>query len=564
MVAEMSNPQQDAYLVPQMEAAERQGASRRILPFSPYQALLFIVDFAIGTGTFWLVLHETAEGVGLNRRETLSYCIIMAGVMLSFFPAYGLYSYHMLFRRSLHLKGLAKSICWALLMMGVMLVTYNWPFLLMQDVAFKAGLLFVGALALAVLARFISSHIGKFIAAVGLSFIAIAVSTFILGETISPLVLLRWQLPLAMLCGAAVIGMARCLIVEVIYGKLLRRHFRRQVLIVGLDQEAEQVTRHIIEMNAPFWVAGVVSMNGGVQSEVKAGEVSKACLGNFKDLPLIVEEVKVQDIIVTEKEIDKRALISLLDYCLAQGIVAWFPPPLLPIIPLKIRLDQFCGIPMVRLCAQRTPGLFRALKRAMDLVLTILLLVALSPLFAVIAVAIKLDSEGPVFYKAEAVGKGGRRFKMLKFRSMRVVKGFNPHKEFVEKFIKGQVPEENKKKGIIKLTEDPRVTRVGKRLRRLSLDELPQLINVLKGEMSLVGPRPCLPYEYELYKAWHRKRNDVLPGITGLWQVTGRSEVLFEDMILLDLYYIYNRSLLLDISILFETIFVVLAKKGAW
>jgi len=128
--------------------------------------------------------------------------------------------------------------------------------------------------------------------------------------------------------------------------------------------------------------------------------------------------------------------------------------------------------------------------------------------------------------------------------------------------IKGEITQDGSGK-TLKITNDPRITPVGRFLRRTSLDELPQLINVLRGEMSLVGPRPCLPYEYEIYKDWHKKRTAVRPGITGLWQVVGRSEVGFEDMILLDLYYIYNRSLELDLSILFETIFVVLKKKGA-
>jgi lipopolysaccharide/colanic/teichoic acid biosynthesis glycosyltransferase len=128
--------------------------------------------------------------------------------------------------------------------------------------------------------------------------------------------------------------------------------------------------------------------------------------------------------------------------------------------------------------------------------------------------------------------------------------------------IKGEIVQDGSGK-TLKITDDPRVTKVGKLLRKTSLDELPQLINVLKGEMSLVGPRPCLPYEFEVYKEWHKKRTAVRPGISGLWQVVGRSEVSFEDMILLDLYYIYNQSLELDLSILFETAFVVLRKRGA-
>jgi len=153
---------------------------------------------------------------------------------------------------------------------------------------------------------------------------------------------------------------------------------------------------------------------------------------------------------------------------------------------------------------------------------------------------------------------------MYKFRSMYTDQSSDIHKQYVTKLIKGEIGRQGEQKGPLKITNDPRVTRVGRILRKLSLDELPQLINVLRGEMSLIGPRPCLPYEYEIYKDWHKKRNSVRPGITGLWQVTGRSEVSFEEMILLDLYYIYNRNLMLDLSILYETIFVVLGKKGAF
>ncbi len=153
---------------------------------------------------------------------------------------------------------------------------------------------------------------------------------------------------------------------------------------------------------------------------------------------------------------------------------------------------------------------------------------------------------------------------MYKFRSMRVNNDVCIHKDYVTKLIKGEIGKDCKGDQVLKITDDSRITSIGKIIRKLSLDELPQLINVLKGDMSLVGPRPCLPYEYELYKDWHKKRQSVRPGITGLWQVTGRSTVSFEDMILLDLYYIYNRSLMMDLSILYETVFVVLGKKGAY
>jgi lipopolysaccharide/colanic/teichoic acid biosynthesis glycosyltransferase len=186
------------------------------------------------------------------------------------------------------------------------------------------------------------------------------------------------------------------------------------------------------------------------------------------------------------------------------------------------------------------------------------------PLFLLIALAVKLESPGPVFYRAQAVGKNGKVFTMYKFRSMRVDTGNEIHKDYVTKLIKGEIEDGKDEDKPLKITNDPRVTRVGDILRKLSLNELPQLINVIKGDMSLVGPRPCLPYEFEVYQDWYKRRVSVRAGISGLWQVTGRSEVSFEDMILLDLYYIYNRSLMLDFNILFETIFVVLGKKGAY
>jgi len=236
----------------------------------------------------------------------------------------------------------------------------------------------------------------------------------------------------------------------------------------------------------------------------------------------------------------------------------------MPIIDVKLHIDRFCGKPMIRLCSQKRSWLFYKLKHVSDALITLPVFVLQLPLFLSIMALIKMNSKGPVFYKARAIGKGGQPFDMYKFRSMRVDSDKSIHQQYVTKLIKGEIAADEQQKGPVKIVDDPRVTRIGRILRKLSLDELPQLINVLKGQMSLVGPRPCLPYEYDIYQDWHKKRTAVRPGITGLWQVTGRSEVLFEDMILLDLYYIYNSSIILDLQILFETAFVVLGKKGAF
>jgi lipopolysaccharide/colanic/teichoic acid biosynthesis glycosyltransferase len=210
----------------------------------------------------------------------------------------------------------------------------------------------------------------------------------------------------------------------------------------------------------------------------------------------------------------------------------------------------------------------RFAKRAIDVVGSIIALILLSPLFVVISLAIKLTSKGPILFKQERVGRYGLQFILLKFRSMECVNDPSIHQQYVRRFIAGKTDSAQPStiKGVVyKIQEDPRVTRVGKFLRKASLDELPQFINVLKGEMSLVGPRPPIPYELEAYQIWHRRRVlEAKPGITGLWQVSGRSQLKFDDMVRLDLQYARTWSLWLDIKILLQTPRAVLFGAGAY
>jgi lipopolysaccharide/colanic/teichoic acid biosynthesis glycosyltransferase len=197
------------------------------------------------------------------------------------------------------------------------------------------------------------------------------------------------------------------------------------------------------------------------------------------------------------------------------------------------------------------------IKRVMDVVGSVGALVAFSPLFLAIAAAVKLSSLGPVFFRQKRIGRHGVPFVFLKFRSMRVGSDSGIHKDYVVKLIAGQAERKSSNgngAGVYKLTNDPRITRVGRFLRRTSLDELPQFFNVLKGEMSLVGPRPAIPYEVEAYDIWHRNRVlEAKPGITGLWQINGRSRVKFDEMVRLDLRYAKTWSLWMDIKILLRT-----------
>jgi len=207
------------------------------------------------------------------------------------------------------------------------------------------------------------------------------------------------------------------------------------------------------------------------------------------------------------------------------------------------------------------------IKRTIDVVGSVLALILFAPIFLIIALAIKATSRGPILFRQKRVGQYGKQFTFLKFRSMRVNNDATVHEEYVKKLIAGEAeknPSNGNGEGVYKLTDDNRITKVGSLLRRTSLDEMPQFLNVLKGEMSLVGPRPAIPYEVAAYQTWHRRRVlQVKPGITGLWQVTGRNRLTFDEMVRLDLRYAKIWSPWMDIKILFLTPRAVFLGDGA-
>lgn len=204
-------------------------------------------------------------------------------------------------------------------------------------------------------------------------------------------------------------------------------------------------------------------------------------------------------------------------------------------------------------------------KRMIDIAGALVALVLSAPIFAVIAPLIKLGSRGPVFFCQKRVGQHGRTFTFLKFRSMYADNDPSIHREYVARLIRGAENGEAQKDEIFKIQNDPRITPIGRFIRKTSLDELPQLLNVLKGDMSLVGPRPPIPYELENYDLWHRRRVlGMKPGITGVWQVEGRSRTTFDDMVRMDIYYVTNWSIWLDVKLLFKTPLAVLTSRGAY
>ncbi|GMT46727.1 MAG: hypothetical protein IEMM0007_0293 [bacterium] len=208
------------------------------------------------------------------------------------------------------------------------------------------------------------------------------------------------------------------------------------------------------------------------------------------------------------------------------------------------------------------------LKRTIDIIGSLLGILLFSPIFIILSLIVKLTSEGPVFFRQERVGRYGKRFTFLKFRSMHINNDPAIHKEYTRKLISGQQDakgSDGKGNCSYKIKDDSRVTPIGKFLRKSSLDELPQFFNVLKGEMSLVGPRPPIPYELEAYDIWHRRRLlEIRPGITGIWQVHGRSSTTFDEMVRMDIKYIREWSVWMDIKLLLKTPWVVLTGKGAY
>lgn len=335
-----------------------------------------------------------------------------------------------------------------------------------------------------------------------------------------------------------------------------KKILRHRVLIVGSDENAQMLAAQIgFDESNGFEVVGFVHNEGGEDKRVFE---DLHLLGPIDSLEEIVERERVEEVIIAKSDIPHDELLDLIDHAKQTKAGVRLVSDLYNIVGEKVRLEEYIGVPIIRVQQNQESVLFAVYKRVFDFVFGVLALVLLAIPMAFIAILIKLTSRGPVLYKHTRIGKDTSPFEFYKFRTMIVNNDDASHREFVDRLIN----QEEESDGVKKITEDPRVTSIGRLLRRTSLDELPQLFNVLQGHMSLVGPRPCLPYELEMYKSWHRRRLSVTPGCTGLWQVSGRSAVGFNDMVILDLFYIENMSPLFDLRIILRTIPVMLLGKG--
>jgi exopolysaccharide biosynthesis polyprenyl glycosylphosphotransferase len=326
-----------------------------------------------------------------------------------------------------------------------------------------------------------------------------------------------------------------------------------RVLIVGAGEVGRTVMRNIVaQPGLGYHIVGFVD-----DDPEKGGmDIGRfRALGETTNIPRLVKELAIDEVILTLPWMYHRKIVSIIAQCERQHVRVRIVPDLFQMTLSHLHTVDLGGIPMIGVQEIAISRGQTLLKRVMDVALSLLGLVLLLPLFLLIALAIRLDSPGPVIFHQIRVGKGERLFAMYKFRSMR---------EKAEE-EQEQLMDQNEASGpLFKIKNDPRVTGVGRLLRRASLDELPQLLNVLRGHMSIVGPRPAPPSEVQRYQPWHKRRLEVSPGITGLWQVSGRSQLTFDEMVLLDLYYIENWSPGLDVQIMFRTIPQFIFGDGAY
>jgi len=351
----------------------------------------------------------------------------------------------------------------------------------------------------------------------------------------------------------ALLGFSR-LVKSIVLHKLRQRGIGVvRTLIVGAGEVGRTIMRNIVaQPGLGYQVVGFVDDN----PEKGHKDIGRfKGLGSIDNLPRIVQEESIDEVIITLPWMYHRKIISIMTQCEREGARAHLVPDLFQMSLSRMDVDDLGGVPMIGIKEISITGWKLVTKRAIDFTIALVGLIVLLPLMLLVALAIKLDSPGPVLFRQIRVGKGGRHFVLYKFRSM--CEGAEEEQPKLTDLNEAEGP-------IFKIRHDPRRTRVGRFLRRTSLDELPQLYNVLRGEMSLVGPRPPLPSEVEQYEEWHKKRLEVSPGMTGLWVVRGRSELNFDEMALLDIYYIENWSAALDTEIFLRTIPRIIFGNGAY
>jgi exopolysaccharide biosynthesis polyprenyl glycosylphosphotransferase len=334
---------------------------------------------------------------------------------------------------------------------------------------------------------------------------------------------------------------------ERISGLLLRAAgYRRRAVLVGSGAHIDAVAHALRDPDSQVEPFGYVSLTPRKSDGLRD-------FGTLENLSRHFDAI--DEVLIADPDFPQAQAVDLVDRCHDRGIRVRVAPSTMEILMDRVEFVPGQSLPLFELKPPVFEGVDFFVKRAFDLVGSVVILILLSPVLAAIALAIKLDSRGPVLFRSIRPGIGGAAFPCFKFRTMQV--GAEELQDALE--------HRNEQEGaLFKIREDPRVTRVGGFLRRWSLDELPQLLNVLRGEMSLVGPRPLPQRDYDRLEDWHRKRYLVLPGMTGLWQVSGRSELDFDELVRLDFLYLERWSVFLDLTIMLKTVPAVIRSHGAW
>lgn len=474
------------------------------LKIPKYKLILASIDFLLINFSYLLAYHLTINRLtqikGLNYLFIL-FSFLISGIFLFIYQTQNLYKVNIFLTRALQLVLLLKSSFYALLMLVVLLFILNFPFGLFSRL-----------------------------------FVAVFILLLIFTEAIFR------------------IGILKPLYEKFSKNKILNR----KVIIVGAGKSGKKLAAKLLVENQ----VGIDIIGFADDNVPKGTKISDkfSVIGSVDEIIYMNGNLEVDEVIISIDNISYENLIKTIDKLNLRGFFVRVNSELFKTIPENILVEKYGDIPVINTTPQVLSTYTLFFKSVFDKVVALIGLILLMPFFVIVAIIIKLTSKGPVFYKQERIGKDGKKFMFLKFRSMTVEKEDDKERiKMMLRFMKeNKAPDSNS----TKIINERRVTKIGKFLRKYSLDELPQLINVLKGEMSLVGPRPCLPYEYENYEEWQKERVRVLPGCTGLWQVYGRSKVNFKDSVVMDLYYINNMSPWLDLQLLIKTIPVLLTGKG--
>ena len=357
---------------------------------------------------------------------------------------------------------------------------------------------------------------------------------------------------------AAVLIPTFLVIARIVFRAYLARLRRRgvgvdRIVIVGAGEVGRMVMRNVAaQPELGYEIVGFLDDNPD-RGTTDIGRFRG--LGPLEKLPHILQTMPVDEVIIALPWQAHRKIVQAVTETQAAGVRPRIVPDVFALTLGQVQLDQLNGVPLIGMQPVAITGLNQTIKRLVDVTVAVIVLLLTSPLWVLVPVTIRLDSPGPVLFNQVRIGRKGEPFVVHKFRSM--VANAEAQKSQLMAFNEADGP-------LFKIRNDPRMTRVGRFLRRTSLDELPQVWNVLKGDMSLVGPRPALPEEVAQYEEWHKRRLDASPGMTGLWQVSGRSAMGFDEMVLLDTFYCENWSFGLDLKILLKTIPRVLLGEGAY